>query len=147
MPDSDGITALNWAAQKGYKNCMSVLLAAGANPNGLSRFNRPAILEAARYGHLDCVKLLIEYGADPTIKLDNGCGPLEYAAIHGHIACVEELLKCNSITDYDRNTALFGALLNDQHDCAQALRLSGANNPHPGWGHIKECRCTTHSFK
>lgn len=55
------VTALWYATDKCYENCMKVLLAGQADPN----IGRPPLVIAARlYDNVNCVKMLLKAGAD-----------------------------------------------------------------------------------
>lgn len=61
--DTDGNTALMYAAQKGKFDTVKMLLAAGADPNPLS-FGLPPLMAAVGIGDVSIVKILIEAGSD-----------------------------------------------------------------------------------
>jgi ankyrin repeat protein len=89
----DGITALMTAAEFDNVDCMSILLARGANVNYAgSAWNRTALYYAAREGNTDCVSLLIENGADIELGRRENTA-LHIAAVGGHADCVALLLE------------------------------------------------------
>jgi ankyrin repeat protein len=64
-----------WAAALGRTDAVGALLAAGADPSGISTFGGPTHGEgvtplhlAAQGGHVDAIELLLDAGADPTLR-------------------------------------------------------------------------------
>ena len=53
-------TALWYAANNSFHNCVKILLDAEADPN----VGEPPLVQAARYSTVDCVKIILEAGAD-----------------------------------------------------------------------------------
>ena len=65
-PQSDGVTAMHWAAENGDAALARVLVYAGANVGPLTRNDAYTPLHmAARGGHAEVIGLLVEAGADP----------------------------------------------------------------------------------
>ena len=73
---------LHYAAAKGAKGAVEVLLRAGADPSRPEAFHDQTPLHyAVRGGHVDCVALLLRYGADPSAReRETGDTALELAA-------------------------------------------------------------------
>ncbi len=57
-------TALMMAAEKGHQECVSILVANGANVNAPCDAFETALMKAVGNGHLDCASILIANGAD-----------------------------------------------------------------------------------
>ncbi len=67
-PQSDGLTAIHWAADNGDAALARVLIYAGANLAPLTRNDAYTPLHmAARGGHAEVLALLLEAGADPAV--------------------------------------------------------------------------------
>ncbi len=90
-----------WAAHAAYvthyegqAEVVSMLLAAGANPNTCSSFGRiPPIIEAARTGDAATVELLLNAGADMNGREKSGNCALHWAVAQHHNHIVELLLN------------------------------------------------------
>lgn len=61
-------TPLMWAANNGHADCVSVLLAAGADVNGASADGMTALMLACKGDHIDCIKALLAAHANVTAK-------------------------------------------------------------------------------
>ncbi|KXS09094.1 ankyrin, partial [Gonapodya prolifera JEL478] len=81
--------ALAAAAEKGYDETVSALLARGAKADSFSPIGESALVLACKNGHLEIVKMLLNHGADPY----PGVAALHQAASGGHVDLVRELLQ------------------------------------------------------
>jgi ankyrin repeat protein len=64
--DVDNRTPLSWAAKRGHKGIVKLLLEKGADVNAATvSFGQTPLYWASENGHVDVVKLLLEKGADP----------------------------------------------------------------------------------
>jgi ankyrin repeat protein len=107
QPAADGTTALHWAADAGHREIVALLLAAGANPNAVSRLGVPPLLPAvsrgdaamtgamlaARTGDVGTITALLDHGAhvnasDATL----GETALMWAAAENHAEAVHALM-------------------------------------------------------
>ncbi|KAK1753203.1 ankyrin repeat-containing domain protein [Echria macrotheca] len=70
----------------------SILLAAGAEPNGRNTRGHTLMHRVCELGNLSLVELLLQKGADPRLEDDEGKQPLHYAAVEGHEDVVARLL-------------------------------------------------------
>ena len=61
--DSQGLSALHWATQRGDSEMIRLLLEQGSDPNFVSRWDYSAIHYAARSGSLAGINYLLKYGA------------------------------------------------------------------------------------
>ncbi|MCY3705522.1 MAG: ankyrin repeat domain-containing protein [Gammaproteobacteria bacterium] len=84
-PQSDGLTALHWAADNGDAAVAGVLIYAGANLAPLTRNDAYTPMHmAARGGHADVIGQLVEAGADPAVATSRtGVTPMHLAAKAG----------------------------------------------------------------
>jgi ankyrin repeat protein len=89
--DSNGRTALSWAAERGHEAVVRLLLEKGADVEAKTTFGETALPIAARGGHEAVVRLLLEKGAD--VEANNGWTALHWAAGVGHEAVVRLLLE------------------------------------------------------
>jgi tetratricopeptide (TPR) repeat protein/RNA polymerase subunit RPABC4/transcription elongation factor Spt4 len=70
--NSDGLTPLMLACQKGEYEIANQLVAFGAKVNQTREGGRTALMDAAEYGSERIISLLMNSGADPTIKNQDG---------------------------------------------------------------------------
>ena len=92
--DSDGKTALHWAALYGQTKVMELLLANKADVNSLDEDGFTPLHWAATFNQSDAVKLLLANKANMNLKVQKyGWTPLRLAVIHGHMATAEALLN------------------------------------------------------
>lgn len=124
--DTDGLTALMWAARSGAVDAMAALLDAGADPNARdTRFGWTPLLHAIHKQRVGAVRLLLERGADPnqrtpaftplimaaverdpsfvTLLLDHGADPR--ARGNGGATALSQAVSGGALTDIDRPLA------------------------------------------
>ena len=91
----DGMTALHWSAEIDDVDMTEVLLAAGANPAGVTRLGSYTALHvASRAGAADAARALLAAGADPEARTSTGgATPLHFAAGAGDRDVVAVLLE------------------------------------------------------
>lgn len=90
--DNEDYTALHWAALRGNKALVSVLVAAGAAVGAVDKTFRATPLHlAVRAGHLAAAGALVEAGADPRVKDAYGRTPIDYAKSSGSAELVRLL--------------------------------------------------------
>ena len=94
---SSGDYALEYAAVNGYVGAMRLLLAAGANPNALTRYNNPTndqtvLMHTSQYPRVEPVSLLLAAGARINATQRNGDTTLLWAAGSPNNAAVVKLL-------------------------------------------------------
>ena len=119
-----GSSPLLFAAQKGWKEIVEILLHAGADVNFKSKSGHDAIYFATDGDHTDIVKLLIEFGIDIDPK------NIYYASATDHIDMIELLLghgiAINSKTR-NGNNCLHYAVYNNCYAAAKFLISRGAD--------------------
>jgi len=89
--DSQGLTALHYAALYGHQEIVKALLGAGADINAKDNFGLTALHYVAGQGRLDLVKTLLGARADINAKDNNGWTALHYAAWNNRIDIAELL--------------------------------------------------------
>lgn len=89
--DIDNRTPLSWAAKRGHKGIVKLLLEKGADVNAANRNRRTPLHHASTNGYVDVVKLLLEKGADVNAAQSDGRTPLHHASMDGHVDVVKLL--------------------------------------------------------
>ena len=95
LRDTYGRTPLSYAAEKGHKAMVELLLGGGADVESKDKvWEMTPLSFAAANGHLEAVRFLVKAGADvePKDKVW-GMTPLSCAAASGHLDVVEFLVK------------------------------------------------------
>ena len=106
VTQTDGATALHWAAHNGHRGVVKVLLDRGVHPDTPGSNWCAPLHWAASRGHRDVVKLLLDFGADPNWADLNEWTPLHSAANVGHRGVVLILLdKDNASVSLANNEA------------------------------------------
>jgi ankyrin repeat protein len=126
--DGYGETPLHHAARNGRKECVELLLRAGADKH--AKWDATPLHYAAREGHKECVELLLRAGADKDAKKKDGWTPLHLAAQNGHKECVELLLRAGAdkdAKDEDGWTPLHWAAAYGRKECVELLVAHGAD--------------------
>jgi len=92
--NSDGITALHYAAENGDIDVVKYLFVHGADIKAQdTALSRAVIHFAAENGDLECIQYLTENGADLMDKDIHGATALHYAARSGHLDTVKFLVS------------------------------------------------------
>jgi ankyrin repeat protein len=119
---------LTLAAENGSAPVISLLLAAGADPNTVTDAGEPALMTAARTGALDAIALLIAAGADVNARERwFGETALMWAAAENHAGAVRALAQAGAALNA-RSRVLDAPVL-------EFPRSGGPNAPFPrgGW--------------
>ena len=130
---TDGMTALHWAASRGDAELAAMLLAAGARVDVLTRNGNYTPLHlAARSGRAPVVKALLGAGADvKAVTTTGGASALHFAAADGDSATVAALLDKGAPVDMREGawsqTPLMWASSYNRVRAIKALLARGAN--------------------
>lgn len=73
LVDTDGHSALHWAALGGNAEVCEVLMENGLGPNLQDHAGRTPLQCAAYAGYINCMALLIQHDADPNIQDKEVC--------------------------------------------------------------------------
>lgn len=129
--DTDGSTALHWAAQREQAEIVDLLLAAGADVSASSRYNVTPLSLAAMSGNSAIVERLLKAGADANAASAEGQTALMTAALNGKTDAIRVLLshgaEVNASEPLRGQTALMWAAAEGNADAASLLIDSGAD--------------------
>lgn len=129
---SDGLTALHWAAMNNNREMVDLLLYAGATVRPLTRVGgyQPLHL-AARSGHVEVAEALLAAGANPNAWTSTGVTPLHFAALANSPATIRVLAEAgadlNAPDGYQSRTPLIFASGRNATDAVTTLLELGAN--------------------
>ncbi|XP_076235392.1 transient receptor potential channel pyrexia [Calliopsis andreniformis] len=88
---------LYYAVLSNAKDCVEILLQAGASPNNPQVYTETPLHVAASLGSVTCTKLLLQYGAD--VRVQSGSmrsTPLHLAAEEGNAECTKLLVDAGA---------------------------------------------------
>ena len=129
--DSDGTTALHWAAHHDDVESGQQLLAAGADPTRANQFGAQPIALASENGSAKFIQLLLDAGANPNAASPEGETILMTATRTGGVAAVRLLLRHeanpNRAEEWRGQTALMWAAAENNLDVAHALTSADAD--------------------
>ncbi|WP_434479964.1 ankyrin repeat domain-containing protein [Gemmatimonas sp.] len=131
-PQSDGMTALHWAAQRGDSTMTALLLRAKAGMTGTTRIGGYQPLHvASEAGSAAVVKQLLAAGANARALTADGVTPLHLAAMAGVPATLTALLKAganvNAIEPGWNQSPLMLAAGKGRAEAVRVLLNAGAN--------------------
>ena len=125
------VRPLYLAALIGHLKCVTILLAAGADPNLEDDQNQTALHVSARSGNLECLERLILAGGNVNHQSTLGVTPLMSAAGNGHIECIKLCLArgahVNHKTPTHNVTPLHTAASNGSVEAVSALMAAGGD--------------------
>ena len=124
----DDWTALQLVSWNGHAEIVFELLEKGADVNMNDNEDGSTALQlASRYGHTEIVSMLLNYGAIVNEVDNDGYTALQYASNEGHTNIVAMLLEkgadVNANNEYDGNTALHMASMNDEKENTDIVRM------------------------
>jgi ankyrin repeat protein len=130
-PQVDGSTALHWAVYHDNLQAADLLMAAGANPEAVTREGVTPLAMATQFGSVPMVERLLRAGADPKQVGPNGETMLMFAARNGNPRLVELFVEAgvdvNAAEKLRQTTALMWAAAQRHPDAVKALLKAGAN--------------------
>ena len=131
VQNSDGYTALHYAALHDDTTCTRILLDAGASPSMENRLMRTALHVAVLAGKPSEVQILLEYGADVDAVDTFGRTALHYAVLSLiDISMVQILVSAGAFLDAEDDrgfTAFKAAISQNKIGPAVVLAAAGAD--------------------
>ena len=128
--DTDGSTALAWAAHKDDLGIAEILIRAGANVNAANEYGGTALSVACANGNGAMVEKLLKAGANPNAALKSGETPLMTAVAKGSVDTVKALLdhaaNANAKESAGNQSALMWAVAEKHPQVARLLIEHGA---------------------
>jgi ankyrin repeat protein len=117
-PESDGATALHWAAHWDDVETADLLIKAGANVNARNEYDVTPLSLATENGSLPMVQRLLKAGANPNAATSTGEAPLMTAVRVGNVPLVKAILAAGGNVNAQgggrEQTALMWAV--ERHD-------------------------------
>ena len=124
-PQSDGATALHWAAYLDDAETTALLIRAGAKVDSPNNYGVTPLALAATSGNAAIISLLLKGGADPNRTVRAGETPLMFAARTDRADAVKALLEAGAKVDaketWNGQTALMWAAAAGRGPVVQAL--------------------------
>jgi ankyrin repeat protein len=127
-----GFTAVHAAVEKGYDQCLSMLIGyGGADLAKVSKRGRAPIHLACNNGRIACLLLLLDSGVDPNVRTANEyrATPAQICSIVGHVKCLALLLDRGvDIHSQDKNgsTLIHEVCTKGHLKCVKLLISRGA---------------------
>ncbi|GMH38703.1 hypothetical protein BSKO_06587 [Bryopsis sp. KO-2023] len=108
VPDADGFTPLDSAAQGGFVEIVKLLIDAGANVEARDNDGGTALYAAAGKGHLAVVQVLLEAGANVESRFtETDDTALIFSADQGHHDVAAALIKAGADVDATNRDGFF----------------------------------------
>ena len=93
VPHGDGMTGLHWAARNGDAEIADTLIAAGSDPEAMTRIGSHTPLHvASKFGQASVVRILVKAGANVRAATSTGTTPLHFASMSGSAESIALLL-------------------------------------------------------
>jgi ankyrin repeat protein len=129
--ETDGTSALQWAAHSNHAGAAALLVKAGAKATAANSFGVTPLSEAAGNGNAEIIEILLKAGADANAISAQGEPALMTAARAGNPEAVRVLLKHGAAVDaresWKGQTALMWAAAGNRADVVSALVEAGAD--------------------
>jgi uncharacterized protein len=130
-PESDGTTALHWAARTDDLETVQILIRAKANVRAKNRYGMTPLHLACANGNASIVESLLKAGADPNTALPEGETVLMAAARAGSTGAVKALLDhgadIHAKESWRGQTALMWAAAEGNSEVIRLLVARGAD--------------------
>jgi ankyrin repeat protein len=130
-PQTDGATAIQWAAYNNDLAVADLLVGAGANVKLPNRDGFTPLTLACINGNAPMIEKLLKAGADPNERGPKGETPLMYAARNGNVDAIQVLLDhkadVNAKETVRGTTALMWAADQSHPDAIKILTAHGAD--------------------
>jgi ankyrin repeat protein len=130
-PQSDGATALHWAAYLDDADMTALLVRAGAHVDSPNNYGMTPLALATTNGNAAIINLLLKGGADPNLTVRAGETPLMLAARTDRADAVKALLEAGAKVDaketWNGQTALMWAAAAGRGPVVQVLLDRGAD--------------------
>ena len=133
ITDTDGSTALMWAARRGDRNALNLLIQANASVNSRNRVGNSALQYAARNSDLQSVQILVKANANLHNVNSRGYSALHYVAystnpmVRGIVDCLVAAGAELDAKDWLGITPLGICVMRNAVQAASALLDNGAN--------------------
>ncbi|KAM0823535.1 hypothetical protein ACQ4PT_070810 [Festuca glaucescens] len=129
--DSDGNTALHWAASRGcLESCRFLVEESGLDVNAVSKLGMTPMSYAAHEGKTQVIRYLLDRGVDPAMSDERGTTPLHNAALQGHCEVVRLLLSEGVPVDpVDHRGPQLQLAVSKDHDEAVKVLLEHSADP------------------
>lgn len=128
--DTDSMTPLHIACQKGHEECARLQVEGGADINQANNNGEPPLYTACRKSRQACARLLTESGADIRAACFYAWTELHILCAVGDVKKVQSLVEggvdVNQADDDDGTTPLHVACANGHAACVRLLLESGA---------------------
>jgi len=147
--DALGAMPLHWAALKGQKEEVELLLANKADVNARNNAGETPLLWASYMGHKGMVELLLANKAEINARDGSGATPLHAAAQFGYNYLAELLLASNADINAKNNvgeTPLHFAAAFGHQDVVELLRKHGGHDE-PGVSQVASTPSEQHSLQ
>ncbi|XP_054624477.1 ankyrin repeat and SOCS box protein 3-like isoform X2 [Dunckerocampus dactyliophorus] len=148
--DDNRVTPLFLAAQYGRRECLKVLVDAGADVNAQAADLATPLLLASQEGHTACVDILLGHGADPNMACSQEWPqlPIHAAAQFGHREILGRLIPVTARA-CDRGegmvSPLYLAAQGDREESARLLLSEGFSPDGQDCTRLLGCRSPLHA--
>ena len=130
-PETDGTTALHWAAERDDAEIVGLLIRAGADVKAANRYGVTPLSRACINGSAAVIEMLLKAGADPDATLPDGETAVMTAARTGKVDALRVLIRSgadvNAKESRGGQTALVWAAAEGHGAAAAALIEAGAD--------------------